>query len=40
MTIRELINEAEERMDEANKDSNVPQVLFYHVSNMQPHELY
>ena len=40
MTIRELINEAEERMDEANKDSNVPKVLFYHVSNMQPHELY
>ena len=40
MTIRELINEAEDRLDEANKDSNVPKVLFYHVSNMQPHELY
>ena len=40
MTIRELIDEAENKMDEANKDSNVPKVLFYHVSNMQPHELY
>ncbi|WP_423901341.1 peptide chain release factor N(5)-glutamine methyltransferase [Eggerthia catenaformis] len=40
MTIRELIHSSELLMDEKQKDSNVPKVLFYHVSNMEPHELY
>jgi release factor glutamine methyltransferase len=39
-TIRELIKESEEKLDANNKDCNVPKVLYYHVSNLQPHELY
>lgn len=39
-TIRALMKEAEALLDEQNRDTNVPKVLFYHVSKMQPHELY
>ncbi len=40
MTIRELIHQSEARLEELEKDVNVPKVLFYHLSNMQPQELY
>lgn len=39
-TIRQLIHEAEDKLDEENKDCNVPKVLFYHVAHYEPHELY
>lgn len=39
-TIRQLIKEAEERLDNENKDSNVAKVLFYHLANTEPHQLY
>lgn len=39
-TIRELIKASEEKLDALNKDCNVPKVLYYHVSHMEPTELY
>lgn len=39
-TIRELMKSSEALLDEENKDTNVPKVLFYHVAQMAPHELY
>lgn len=40
MTIRELIRQSEAMLDEQNKDCNVPKVLFYHLANKEPHQLY
>lgn len=39
-TVKELIKQAEARLDDSNKDVNVAKVLFYHLANKQPHELY
>lgn len=39
-TVRELIKEAENRLDDEHKDVNVAKVLFYHLANKEPHELY
>lgn len=39
-TIRELIRASEERLDDMDKDSNVPKVLYYYVADMEPTELY
>ena len=39
-TVRELIKEAEDKLDEEHKDVNVAKVLFYHLANKEPHELY
>ena len=40
MTIRELIRQSEAMLDDQNKDCNVPKVLFYHLANKEPHQLY
>ena len=39
-TVKELIRLAESRLDDASKDVNVAKVLFYHLADKQPHELY
>lgn len=39
-TVKELIKLAERKLDDSNKDTNVAKVLFYHLANKQPHELY
>lgn len=39
-TVKELIKLAESRLDDEHKDVNVAKVLFYHLANKQPHELY
>ena len=39
-TVKELIKLAESRLDAASKDVNVAKVLFYHLADKQPHELY
>lgn len=39
-TVRELIKEAESRLDDEHKDVNVAKVLFYHLAHKEPHELY
>lgn len=40
MTVRELLHESEQMLDEQHKDCNVPKVLFYHLANKEPHQLY
>lgn len=40
ITVRQLIKDAERSLDEKQKDSNVPKVLFYHLANKEPHQLY
>ena len=40
MTIRELIRQSEAMLDEKDKDCNVAKVLFYHLANTEPHQLY
>lgn len=40
MTVRELIRQSEAMLDETNKDCNVAKVLFYHLANKEPHQLY
>ncbi len=40
MTVRELIRQSEELLDEKDKDCNVAKVLFYHLANKEPHQLY
>lgn len=40
VTVRQLIKDAEKSLDEKQKDSNVPKVLFYHLANKEPHQLY
>ena len=39
-TVKELIKDAENRLDDKNKDINVAKVLFYHLAKKEPHELY
>lgn len=39
-TVKELIKLAESKLDDNNKDVNVAKVLFYHLANKEPHELY
>ncbi|MBO6047660.1 MAG: peptide chain release factor N(5)-glutamine methyltransferase [Erysipelotrichaceae bacterium] len=39
-TIRELMTQSEQAMADADKDVNAPKVLFYHVSGLEPHQLY
>ena len=39
-TVRELIKEAESKLDDEHKDVNVAKVLFYHLAKKEPHELY
>ena len=39
-TVKELIKQAESRLDDSNKDVNVAKALFYHLANKEPHELY
>ncbi|MFR1756173.1 MAG: peptide chain release factor N(5)-glutamine methyltransferase [Thomasclavelia spiroformis] len=39
-TVKELIKQAESLLDDSNKDVNVAKVLFYHLANKEPHELY
>lgn len=39
-TVKQLIKQAESRLDDSNKDVNVAKVLFYHLANKEPHELY
>lgn len=39
-TIKELIKQAEEHLDNEHKDVNAAKVLFYHLANMEPHQLY
>ena len=39
-TVRELIREAESKLDDEHKDVNVAKVLFYHLAKKEPHELY
>lgn len=40
LTVRELLKETEEKIQSLNKDQNVAKVLFYHLANKEPHELY
>ena len=40
MTVRELIHQTEDQLDEKNKDCNVAKVLFYHLAHKEPHQLY
>lgn len=40
VTVRKLIKDAEKLLDEKQKDCNVPKVLFYHLANKEPHQLY
>lgn len=39
-TVKQLIHEAEERLDDYHQDVNVAKVLFYHLAKKEPHELY
>lgn len=40
MTVRELIRQSEAMLDEKDRDCNVAKVLFYHLANKEPHQLY
>lgn len=40
MKLRELIRQSEAMLDEKDKDCNVAKVLFYHLAQKEPHELY
>lgn len=40
MTVRELIRQSEAMLDEKDKDCNVAKVLFYHLAQKEPHQLY
>ena len=39
-TVRELIKEAESKLDDEHKDVNVAKVLFYHLAKKKPNEFY
>ena len=39
-TVKELIKQAESRLDDDKKEVNVAKVLFYHLAKKEPHELY
>lgn len=40
MTVRELIRQSEAMLDDKDKDCNVAKVLFYHLADKEPHQLY
>ncbi len=40
MKLRELLREYENQLEEGQRDAYVPKVLFYHLANKEPHELY
>jgi len=40
MTVRELIRQSEAMLDDKDKDCHVAKVLFYHLANKEPHQLY
>lgn len=40
VTVRQLIREYENMLDDHNRDCNVAKVLFYHLANKEPHQLY
>lgn len=40
LTVRELLRSTEAKLDELDKDPNVAKVLFYHLANKEPHELF
>lgn len=40
MTVRELIRQSEAMLDEKDRDCHVAKVLFYHLANKEPHQLY
>lgn len=40
MILRDLIRQSEAMLDEKDKDCNVAKVLFYHLANKEPHQLY
>lgn len=40
MKVRTLLQQAEDKLDSLYKDVNVPKVLFYHLANKEPHQLY
>ena len=40
MTVRELIRQSEALLDDKDKDCNVAKVLFYHLADKEPHQLY
>ncbi len=39
-TYKEVIRYYENQLTDQDKDSNVPKVLFYHLANKEPHQLY
>lgn len=39
-TFKQVIRHYENMLTEADKDSNVPKVLFYHLAKKEPHQLY
>lgn len=39
-TFKQVIRRYENELTEADKDSNVPKVLFYHLAKKEPHQLY
>ncbi len=40
MILRDLIRQSEAMLDEKDKDCNVAKVLFYHLANIEAHQLY
>lgn len=40
MKVRELIKQTEKELDDLELEMNVAKVLFYHLANLSPHELY
>ena len=39
-TYKQVIRHYENQLMEGDRDSNVPKVLFYHLANKEPHQLY
>ena len=39
-TYKQVIRRYENELTETDKDSNVPKVLFYHLAQKEPHQLY
>lgn len=40
ITVRQLIHDSENMLDDEDKDCNVAKVLFYHLAAKEPHQLY
>lgn len=40
ITVRQLIHDSEDMLDDENRDCNVAKVLFYHLASKEPHQLY